>query len=683
MKRRTPIIAVITTVVLTVVGFGPAHAEPGDPVVSDLDASTAGHVLGTVTSVAPYVSVRLSTDVAPQIVTLTAGTGTFDLATWGYSGTLPVYVASCAVAAPALPSDCSTEVASTATFTPTDVVPDVTWPTDTTVGPGDGPVVTVSDPAGGGDLRAIWVNPGDDLETAVTRDVATPLTLSDGSGFVRLVRCRAGSTTVCAAFSPDQKVDLVVRTVVTATVGPVNALTASSPTADVTVDTDATGTYQLTWSLEQSGTPVAGYGGSTSGTLDGSGAADPFMIDGGGLLDGSYDVVVSISVTDPSFGAYPAAGAVGTVTVAGAGPTTTATIGPVDAITQNHPGSTVTVDTDQVGTYTGSWSLEQGGTPVTSGSFTGTLDANGAATFTVNGTTLADGAYDIAATITVTRPGLGTLPAAAASGALTVDKTGPTVTLTRSVATIYPLIATTSYPTLSRIDVTGDLGPVTGFVVRNGNGTVVRNLVLNVNKTVWNGRDNAGKVVSAGTYFVFAVDTDGNRSVSSASVTVSRQTLVLKKFVKELSASGSLFDKFIGKCSTLRSPSARGTRGSLGFYSNTKCGTQTFASSAVSTAHAIRVPAAAKYVDLRVDVTGGAATAKKYSKGIIRYLSTKGSWTNETVISSTYGIHRGPVRPTTGLIDPNQFLVWGFVTAYGSRYDVIRFTVVVRYYALS
>lgn len=439
MKRRTPIIAVITTVVLTVVGFGPAHAEPGDPVVSDLDASTAGHVLGTVTSVAPYVSVRLSTDVAPQIVTLTAGTGTFDLATWGYSGTLPVYVASCAVAAPALPSDCSTEVASTATFTPTDVVPDVTWPTDTTVGPGDGPVVTVSDPAGGGDLRAIWVNPGDDLETAVTRDVATPLTLSDGSGFVRLVRCRAGSTTVCSAFSPDQTVDLVVNQVLTATVDEVADLTGSNPSTDVTVTTDASGTYELTWTLEQDGSLVAGQGGTDSGALDGTGVTDPFSIDGSSLLDGVYDIEVVISVADDAeFGDFPATAASGTVVVDGSGPTASVTVGPVTKITQANPVSAVTVNTDRTGTYSLTWHLEQGGTEVAGVGATvpGTLDGSGAATFGVSGATLTDGVYTVVTSIVVTDPTIGTYPPAEATGTVTVDKTGLAAVLTRSVVAI-------------------------------------------------------------------------------------------------------------------------------------------------------------------------------------------------------------------------------------------------------
>ncbi len=690
MKRRTPIIAVAAAVAATAVGLSPAHGALDIPVVSDLDSSTPGHVTGTVTSIAPFVTVRLATDVAPEVVTMSEGSGAFDLETWGYDGTLPVLVASCEVEAPVLPEDCSAETESAATFTPTDVVPAVTWPSDTSVGPGDNPTVTASDPDGGGDLRAIWVNPGDDLGTAVPRDVATPLNLSDGSGFVRLVRCRSGSTTVCAPFSPDQTVALEVDAEVVATVGAVEPLTEVNTSSEVLVDTDATGTYDLTWTLERDGTPTTGQGGSASGTLDGSGTAEPFALSGGALLDGEYDIVVAITVTgpEPDFAAYPETTATGTVTVAGGGPTAAASLGPLEKITQANPVSTVTVGTDVTGTYTITWHLEQDGDPVpdTGGTPTGTLDGEGAATFPLDGSGLDDGTYDVVASIVVTEPGRGTYPAAEAVGTVVVNATGPTATLTRSVGTIYPLIGTVAYPTLTRIDVTGDPGPIAGFVVRSPSGTVVRHLSLYVNKAVWNGRNDAGKVAYKGTYDILAVDADGNLGASIASVTVSRQTLVLRTFAQDVTASGTVYDKFVGRCSILRSVSSRYTPGSLGYLANSKCGTQTFAASAVSTAHAFQVPALpgnAKPVAMRVDVVGGAARGHAGSRGILRYLTNSGNWAYETPVTSSYGIHLGPTTSLTKFLDANNFIVWGFVTTYRSYYDVTRFRVVVRYYALS
>lgn len=690
MKRRTPIIAVVAAVAATAVGLSPAHAELDTPVVSALDSSTAGHVTGTVTSVAPFVTVRLAADVEPEVVTMSEGSGTFDLETWGYTGTLPVLVASCEVETPVVPEDCSAESESAATFTPTDVVPAVTWPSDTSVGPDDNPTVTVSDPDGGGDLRAIWVNPGDDLGTPVPRDVATPLNLSDGSGFVRLVRCRAGSTNVCSQFSPDQTVALDVDAEVAATIGAVEPLTEVNTSTDVVVDTDATGTYELTWSLERDGTPTAGQGGTASGTLDGNGAAEPFTLDGGALLDGDYDIVVGITVTgpEPDLVAFPEAPAIGTVTVAGGGPTVTASMGTVQKITQGNPVSTVTVDTDVIGTFAVTWHLEQEGNPVpdTGGTPTGTLNGSGAATFPLDGSTLDDGTYDVVASISVSEPGRGTYPEAVATGTVVVDATGPAVTLTRSIGTLYPLIGTVAYPTLTRVDVTGDPGQITGFVVRSSGGTVVRHLSLNVNKTVWNGRNDDGKVVYQGTYGIRAVDADGNLGASVASVTVSRQTLVLKSFVQDVTASGSMYDKFVGRCSVLKSRSSRFTPGSLGYFSNATCGTQTFAASAVSTAHAFQLPALpgnAKPVDMRVDVVGGASRGRAGSRGVLRYLTLSGNWAFETPVKSAYGIHRGPTTSLTKFLDKNRFVIWGFVTAYGSYYDVTRFTVVVRYHALS
>lgn len=578
MKRRTPILAVVTAVVLTLVGTGPAQAELDDPVVADLDTSTAGHVTGTVSSIAPYVSVRLGTDVDPQIVTLTDGSGTFDLETWGYAGSLPLYVASCEVESPAAPEDCSVETASAATFVPTDLVPAVTWPADTTVGPADQPTVTVSDPDGGGDLRAVWTTPGTTAATAVPRDVATPLELTPGTGTVELVRCRAGSTTVCTGFDPAQTVDLTVRDTVAATVGPVNAISGLSPTSQVTVTVDAAGSYDLTWALEQGGVAVEGRGGVASGNLDGSGTTAPFTLDGSGLADGTYDIVVAITVTDPDFGPFGETEAVGTVVV---------------------------------------------------------------------------------------------------------DNSGPAVTLTASVPTVYPLIAINAYPTLTRIDVAGDPSAITGFVVRTASGTVVRHLVRNGSKTVWNGRTDAGKVAYATTYYVAAVDADGNQSASTAAVTVSRQTLVLRKYVRDVTASGTMYDKYVGRCSILKSRSSRWTPGSLGYHANSRCGTQTFAASAVSTAHAFQIPDLVKYVDWHINVVGGGSRGYHGSEGVLRYLTTTGNWAGETVVSTGYGIHKGPTWKLNKFLDENNYLVWGFLTGYNNHYDVTRFTVVVRYYALS
>lgn len=684
MKRRTPIFAAIAGLGLTLLSFSPAQGAHDDPVVAGLDGTTAGVVTGTVTSAAPFVSVRLGTEDVPQILELQEGSATFELETWGYSGTLPVLVASCDVGVPLLPTDCSTELPSAESFTVTDVLPDVTWPVDLTVGPADEPTVTASDPFGGGDLRAVWITEGDQQETPVPRDIATPLNLSDGAGLVRLVRCRTGSTTVCTAFSPDQKVDLTVDTVLSATVAvDPGTLTAGDPVAVVTVDTDVTGAYDLTWALEKDGSPVAGPGGSgeASGTLDPDGAAT-FELDGSTLLDGTYDLLVTITVTDPDFGAFPATEVQGAVTVNGSGPVVVASVGPVATITQANPTSTVTVDTDATGTYSLTWSLEQGETEIPGATVAGTLDVNGAATFELDGTGLADGDYDIVTTITVTDPDIGELPSAGATGTVTIAQAGPAVTLTRSVGTIYPLIATSSYPTLTRIDIAGDQTPVTGYVVQTASGKPVRDLPLNW-KIVWNGRNNDGKVVPAGTYAVFALDADGNRSASSATVVVSRQTLVLRKFVREVTASGTLYDKYVGRCSILKTRSSRYTPGSLGYFSNSKCGTQTFSASAVSTAHALQIPDLGKPVDMHIKVVGGASKGYAGSRGVLRYLTVSGNWAFETPVSTRYGIHQGPTTKLTKFLDKDNFLVWGFVTAYGSYYDVTRFTVVVRYYGLS
>ncbi|MES3002201.1 MAG: hypothetical protein V4787_16045, partial [Pseudomonadota bacterium] len=71
----------------------------------------------------------------------------------------------------------------------------------------------------------------------------------------------------------------------------------------------------------------------------------------------------------------------------------------------------------------------------------------------------------------------------------------------------------------------------------------------------------------------------------------------------------------------------RGWTGSLGYYANTKCTTNTSAASLVSTLHAVTLPKiSGGYVSVRVSMYGGSATSRPGSKGVIRYLTAAGKW---------------------------------------------------------
>lgn len=377
-------------------------------------------------------------------------------------------------------------------------------------------------------------------------------------------------------------------------------------------------------------------------------------------------------------------------------------VGTIAEVNANHPTSTFVVTADRAGTYSMTYHLEATGAPGTAvpgttpaGPASGTLNGSGDTdpTTVLAPGTVADGTYKVVGQITVVDPAYGTFSDVGfTSSAFTIHRQGPLLTSsTASPTTIYPLISNnTTYKSATKFTLVGAGVPQITSVklYKNSNGALTRTLTLTpvdpTHATVaWNGRQSDDTTPAlAGLYNLKVADVDGNVSTTVGSVTVSGLKLVLKTLTKTISASGSVQGKFVGNCSTLRRPSLRGWALSLGFYSNTKCATQTFAASAVSTVHATRLPIAYKYVDFRVSSYGGAATAKPHSIAVIRYLTVNGVWVSETNLTPTLGWHRGPTRSATNMIDSDRYLAWGFVTAFSNRYDLAKFTVVVRYYVL-
>jgi hypothetical protein len=268
-----------------------------------------------------------------------------------------------------------------------------------------------------------------------------------------------------------------------------------------------------------------------------------------------------------------------------------------------------------------------------------------------------------------------------AFGAVPAHATTPTIdSITASPSTIYPLVNNAKRPGSTTITISGDATTIDHLEIRNTSAVSVLNLPGGQNTYSWNGRATAGAVVPAGSYTVVAIGAGSEVATPSATITVSTKKLIHKTFTRTVTAAGSMFAKIVGKCSTLRKPSKRGWKGSLGLYSNTRCKTQTFKASLVSTAHVLRLPSAEQYLNLRVNTYGGAAKAKKHSRGVIRYLQVSGGApVSTTFLSSKVGNHTGPLRSTQGLVDGQRFIAWNFVTAYKAQYDVKNFTVVVHY----
>ena len=573
MKSRTPLVAAAcAAVVLATLGVGPAYATaPEAPGIVDLSTSTPGHVTGTVSTDQAFVLVGVGTTPTDAVDT-GAGSGTFDLETWGYPTGSVVHAVACPTAG--YDADACSPVATSDPFDPSDVTPAITWSTDTTIGPGQQASVDVADPQGGGDLRARW----NATDVAVDRNGTTPLTLADGTGTASLVRCAAGSTTLCVplAGSPTQAYE--VRTsFATPTLDPIDALTSLDHDTTVTVHTDRTGTYSLSWELQNPAThaPVAGFSGNDDGTLLADGSTDAFTVDGTGLADGDYAVVVTVTVTDTDYGQ---------------------------------------------------------------------------------------------------------LAPATVSGALHVDRSAPIVSsVTRTTATVYPRIANATRPGSVTFTLTApNLADIAAVKVRAG--VTVVPLARVGNKVTWNGK--VGTTVKPGNYTLIVVDALGNSALTTGKVTVSGLQLVLKTYRTTVTARRSKFGQYVGRCSTLRTPSLRRWSGSLGFYANSKCATSGWTASASSTVHTAVLPAAERYVDLRVEVYGGAATRAPRSKALLRYLPTTGSWTAEATMASRLGRHSGRTRSLAGMIFPGRSIYWGFATSDRQKYDVKSFTVVARYYVL-
>lgn len=553
----------------------------------NLSTSTPGHVTGTVSSDQPYVWVRLRSNVPATKLTLSGGTANFDLETWGYGDAGDGKITVEGVACPADPpteASCS-ELVTSARFTPHEITPQVTWFTDTTIGPGQDATVTVSD-AGGGTLR--WGLNG----PVIAHNGTTTLDVDDDTTNVSIVRCSTANAYNCsdANFTTSLSRDLQVRRTLTAESNG-NIVTGQQASTTVDVGTSANGTYALSWYLQaydmDSGTLIPGTSGPTqtaSGTLVNR-YAEAVPVNVSGLSDGAYLPVATITVTDPDFGTYA-------------------------------------------------------NVPVVAG------------------------------------------------GIITVDRTAADITaFTPAASTIYPLIKSAKRPGNVKLTVTGNFTYQEKAQIRNSVGAVIAEPTLefesqNKATLVWDGTNAGGTPQAAGSYTVVVLDGNGNVSPKTAKIAVSGLRLVTKTFTKTVTARSSLVDQYVGKCSQLRKPSLRGWSGSLGFYANTKCHKTSWKASAVSTVHAISLPAADRYLDVRVNTYGGAAKARKSSTAGVRYLTTNGGWVADRLLTKKVGWHPGATWTANGIVFSDRSFGWGIATAAKDRYDVKSFTVVVRYQTL-
>ena len=140
--------------------------------------------------------------------------------------------------------------------------------------------------------------------------------------------------------------------------------------------------------------------------------------------------------------------------------------------------------------------------------------------------------------------------------------------------------------------------------VRNALGEAVRTLSAadlapgdDVATVTWDGTDEAGHLVPAGTYSLHARATDGagNTSdwVDGGTLTVDGRRLTTLTWKKAVSATDSLLTSSVGRCSVLRRPSAHLWAESIGLLSGYRCRSRAPAYLLVSTQHRLTVPTVA------------------------------------------------------------------------------------------
>lgn len=357
------------------------------------------------------------------------------------------------------------------------------------------------------------------------------------------------------------------------------------------------------------------------------------------------------------------------------------------------------------GEYTFDWAVTRssdGAATGVGGQETGlATDAEGRLHAFLDVTGLGNGLYTLEGTLTNTDDAFvaefGTVSGATYEVGFNVDVTGPTVTgLTRSRTTVYPYrdnyqdtvgltVRTTGYQYYDTVQVK---------VQRNLDADpeleTVRTLATtssdDVNhRATWSGRRGDGSSAPAGTYTLVGVafDKAGNRhELAQGTITVVRKRLsALRTYKRTASATGTLEAQQVGRCSTLRKPSLRGWAGSMGLYTNTRC-RRTFEDSLVLTIHAMQMPRAARYGDLRVAAYGGAAKAAPRSLAYLAYINRQDDLVASTQMSTRLTTHNGALRPGANFVFDDRYVVWSTYTAEGARYDIKNFTVTLKYQVL-
>ncbi|KAA1419120.1 hypothetical protein F0U44_11730 [Nocardioides humilatus] len=199
---------------------------------------------------------------------------------------------------------------------------------------------------------------------------------------------------------------------------------------------------------------------------------------------------------------------------------------------------------------------------------------------------------------------------------------------------------------------------------------------------LWNGRDGDGELLPEGTYTVTmdTVDQADNEKVVTGQIDLSYERLVQTTWKRTVSARGTMLDKYVGRCASLKTPARAGWRGSLGFRAEARCSRS---QRGVATSHGIYIPVGPFQMPLwvRIDAYGGGGRGSQLS--IYQY-NRRSEWIARAKLDGKVRQHRGnqvsAVRAVLGDVWDDPHVIWSVGLDDGAAYDVRDFTVNVRYW---
>lgn len=275
---------------------------------------------------------------------------------------------------------------------------------------------------------------------------------------------------------------------------------------------------------------------------------------------------------------------------------------------------------------------------------------------------------------------------------MTVDVTAPETSITLSRGTIFPerdgyadqitVTATSSEAGPMRLALLTEDGQQVGdarYIGEYRDATVT-----------FDAGGESGQIPAAGTYWleIRATDSAGNVGTSRAQLVIDRAKYKRITVSQKISAADSLIGKYVGKCSSLVTPSSHRWPGSLGYYSQTKCKKSGDAGVVIGR-HGAWLPdhfaSKQEYQRLQVTAYGGGAKGTRSAYAVIGYITTTNKFWDRRVFTATVGNHPGYSVNSRSLVheqDGRYFMVWDVGLMDGSRYDIRDFTLTVTYLAM-